>query len=314
MTDGLAPAQDPHFERDLRRLDLNLLVVFEAVFRTGSVSEAARLLGMSQPTVSNALTRLRTQFSDKLFERKDGGMRPTSKARTLHVPVTEALSALRRGLALDSDFDLGTANRRFRLLLHDFSVPSILPPIIKALDDARSACSVEVITPNWGRPHEALTNGEADVILDISLAEQTGITLEPLADGEAVCVIREGHPTIGHELTAEQFGEHGHAIVEREMRLRLPTARLVKAAGFERRVVSVLPNAASLTVTIATTNLIAIVPRRYAELVAPIYRLKILPVPFDYPPSKIFLGWATERENDPALQWLRNIIRSTLVA
>ena len=241
-------------------------------------------------------------------------MKPTARARALLPPVKEALTALRRGLSLETDFDLITADRRFRLLLHDFSVPSVLPPIIKALDDAQSSCSVEVITPDWSRPHEALTNGDADIMLDISLHDQPGVTLEPLMDGEAVCVVREAHPTIGHALSPEQFAENGHAVVEKEMRLHLPTARLVMAAGLERRVVAVVPNAASLTVTIATTNLIAIVPRRYAELVAPIYRLRILPVPFEYPKTKIFLGWATERADDPGLQWLRGLIRATFAA
>ena len=300
--------------RDLRKLDLNLLIVFETVYKTGSVSEAARVLGMTQPTVSNALARLRDHFSDQLFVRRDRSMKPTARARALLPPVKEALTALRRGLSLETDFDLITADRRFRLLLHDFSVPSVLPPIIKALDDAQSSCSVEVITPDWSRPHEALTNGDADIMLDISLHDQPGVTLEPLMDGQAVCVVREAHPTIGHALSPEQFAENGHAVVEKEMRLHLPTARLVMAAGLERRVVAVVPNAASLTVTIATTNLIAIVPRRYAELVAPIYRLRILPVPFEYPKTKIFLGWATERADDPGLQWLRGLIRATFAA
>ena len=300
--------------RDLRKLDLNLLIVFETVYKTGSVSEAARVLGMTQPTVSNALTRLRDHFSDQLFVRRDRSMKPTARARALLPPVKEALTALRRGLSLETNFDLITADRRFRLLLHDFSVPSVLPPIVKALDDAQSSCSVEVITPDWSRPHEALTNGDADIMLDISLHDQPGVTLEPLMDGEAVCVVREAHPMIGHALSPEQFAENGHAVVEKEMRLHLPTARLVMAAGLERRVVAVVPNAASLTVTIATTNLIAIVPRRYAELVAPIYRLRILPVPFEYPKTKIFLGWATERADDPGLQWLRGLIRATFAA
>ncbi len=299
--------QDSH---DLRKLDLNLLVVFETVYRTGSVSRAADALGMSQPTVSNALSRLRAHFSDQLFTRVDRGMKPTPRAMALLPPITEAMGALRRGLALENDFDLATANRQFRLLLHDFSVPSVLPPLVKALDDAKSDCSIEVVTPDWTHPHEALVKGEADIILDISLDEQSGVTLEPLMDGEPVCIVREGHPQIGHALSIEQFANVGHAVLERQMRMRLPTVLQVKAAGLERRIVAVLPNAASLAIAVATTDLLAIVPRRYAELVAPLHRVKILPVPFDYPSTKIFLGWASESEDDPGLRWLRSMIRS----
>ncbi|MEO2038895.1 MAG: LysR family transcriptional regulator, partial [Martelella sp.] len=134
--DDTAREQRHRESRDLRKLDLNLLIIFETVYQTGSVSQAARVLGMSQPTVSNALSRLRAHFSDQLFVRVDRGMKPTPKAMSLLPPVTDALGALRRGLAYDSDFDVATANRQFRLLLHDFSVPSVLPPLVRALDEA----------------------------------------------------------------------------------------------------------------------------------------------------------------------------------
>lgn len=307
----IAREQRHRESRDLRKLDLNLLIIFETVYQTGSVSQAARVLGMSQPTVSNALSRLRAHFSDQLFVRVDRGMKPTAKAMSLLPPVTDALGALRRGLTYDSDFDLATAKRHFRLLLHDFSVPSVLPPIVKAIEDANSTCTVEVVTPDWERPHEALTNGNADIIMDISLHEQQGVTLEPLIDADAVIVVREGHPRIGHELSREEFASNRHAVLQKDMRLHLPTARQVRAAAIDRQVGAVLPNAASLAVTVATTDLIAIVPQRYAELVAPIHRLRILPVPFDYPKSKVFLGWATEKEDDPGLRWLLNQIRAT---
>ena len=312
--DEIARQQRHRESRDLRKLDLNLLIIFETVYLTGSVSQAARVLGMSQPTVSNALSRLRAHFSDQLFVRVDRGMKPTPKAMSLLPPVNDALGALRRGLVHEGDFDILTAERNFRLLLHDFSVPSVLPPIVKVLDDAKSSCTVEVVTPSVQRPHEALANGSADVILDVSLHYQQGVTLEPLMDGEAVCVVREGHPHIGHELSREQFMATGHAVLQKENRLQFPTAQKVHAAGIERRVGAILPNAASMAMTVALTDLIAVVPRRYAELVAPIYRLRILPVPFEYPKTKIFIGWATDREDDPGLRWLLNQIRSIFSA
>ncbi len=309
--DEIAREQRHRESRDLRKLDLNLLIIFETVYQTGSVSQAARVLGMSQPTVSNALSRLRGHFSDPLFVRMDRGMKPTPKAMSLLPPITDALGALRKGLAYDSDFDVATAKRHFRLLLHDFSVPSVLPPLVRALDEAKSACTVEVITPDWERPHEALTRGDADLIMDISLQEQPGVTLEPLMDADAVCIVREGHPRIGHEMSREDFADNGHAVLPRQMRLHLPTARQVRAAAIDRRVGAILPNAANLATTVATTDLIAIVPRRYAELVSPINRLRILPVPFEYPTSKVFLGWATDKEDDPGVRWLLNHIRAT---
>ena len=300
----------PEGSLNLRSLDLNLLTVFEAIFRTGSVSQAAKGLGMSQPTVSNALARLRAHFSDRLFVRGDGGMKPTPKALALAPPIIEALGALRRGLALKGDFDPTTTKRNFRLLIHDFSVPSVVPTLVRLLDESNSNCTVEAVTPDWSRPHEALTTGDADIIIDIAMEEQRGVTLEPLMDAEGVCIVREGHPRIGHHLSAEQFAQHGHVILRKDMRLHLPTAKLVKAAAIERRTPAILPNASDLATVVATTDLIAIVPLRYAEIIAPIFRLRILPVPFHYPTTKVFLRWAEDRHDDPGVRWLRDTIRS----
>jgi len=308
MNDAQPPPKSGTY--DLHRIDLNLLTVFEAIYKTGSVSQGAKLLGMSQPAVSNALSRLRLHFSDKLFVRSDRGVKPTVTALRLAGPITASLNLLRTGLQIDADFDIRTANRHFRLIIHDFSVPSVLPKLLQMLDDPLSSCKIEVVTPNWTHPHEGLLNGDADIMLDAFPQETPGLAFEPLMDAEAVCIVREGHPRIGHQLTRDQFAQNGHAVLKIDVQRRLQVAHTIMSEKLSRREVCILPNASDLAATVATSDLIALVPRRYAELVAPIYRLRVLPVPFDYPKAKIFLGWATERTGDPGLRWIRNVIRS----
>jgi len=294
---------------DLRRVDLNLLLVFEAVHTTGSVSKAARSLGMSQPTVSNALNRLRTQFSDRLFVRSDRGVRPTPFAIGLASSITDALNMLRSGLQMNADFDVRTANRHFKLILHDYSVPSVLPPLLRLLDHPQSSCSIEVITPNWMQPHVGIANGEADLMLDVYPQKTTGLVFEPLAEAEAVCIVREGHPGIEHELTRQQFEAYGHAVLKSQIQRRLQVPHMLMAESLSRREVCILPNASDLAATVAISDLIAVVPKRYARLVAPIYRLRVLPPPFDYPKLKMFIAWPEEKTDDPGLRWIRNVIR-----
>ena len=96
-------------------LDLNLLVIFEVIYATGNVSEAARRLGSSQPNVSNALGRMRQHFDDPLFTRSSRGVVPTPLANHLIGPVRLALSTLRGALTLEQDFDLAASDRTFRL-------------------------------------------------------------------------------------------------------------------------------------------------------------------------------------------------------
>ncbi|MEO3385404.1 LysR family transcriptional regulator [Mesorhizobium sp. CAU 1741] len=310
MNDSPSDTPNGAHARDLRRVDLNLLVIFEAIHKTGSVSQAAQTLGMSQPTVSNALNRLRAQFSDKLFVRFDRGVRPTPFALSLAGPIAEALNTLRGGLQLEADFDVRTANRHFRLILHDYSVPSVLPPLLRILDHPESSCSVEIITPDWMRPHDGLASGEADLMLDVYPQKTPGLVFEPVAEAEAVCIVREGHPTIGHELTRELFEASGHAVLKSQIQRRLQVPHMLMAESLTRREVCVLPNASDLATTVSISNLIAVVPKRYAKLVAPIYRLRVLPAPFDYPKLKMFLAWPEDKANDPGLRWIRNVIRS----
>ncbi|MAN73873.1 MAG: hypothetical protein CME85_11540 [Henriciella sp.] len=299
----------PHV-RDLRRIDLNLLLVFEAIFKAESVSHAARTLGMAQPTVSNALNRLREQFSDKLFVRSDRGVRPTPLALSLAVPISDALNLLRSGLQAEADFDVTTANRHFKLILHDYSVPWLLPPLLKLLDHRESSCKIEVITPDWTRPQEGLTNGEADLMLDVFPTKNPAVSYDPLGTVEAAYIVREGHPTISHELTRELFETTGHAVLQKPIQQRLQIPHMILAEGLNRREVCILPNASDLAITVATSDLIAAVPKLYATKVAPIYRLRVLPAPFDYPNFKMFLSWPTEKNDDPGLRWIRNVIRN----
>jgi DNA-binding transcriptional LysR family regulator len=294
--------------RDLRRIDLNLLLILEAIYKTGSVSQAAQVLGMSQPTVSNALNRLRAQFSDRLFVRSDRGVRPTPFALSLAGPIAEALNTLRGGLQMDADFDVRTANRHFKLILHDYSVPSICPPLLRLLDHPDSSCSLEIITPDWTKPHSGIASGEADLMLDVYPETTPGLVFEPLADVEAACIVREGHPTIGHELTRDLFESTGHAVLKSEIQRRLQVPHMLMAQTLKRREVCVLPNASDLAATVAVSNLIAVVPKRYATLVAPIYKLRTLSPPFEYPKLKMFLAWREDKTADPGLRWIRNVI------
>ena len=160
------------------------------------------------------------------------------------------------------------------------------------------------------RPYDGLSSGEADLMLDVYPQENPHLTFEPIAEVEAVCIVREGHPTIGHELSAEQFSTVGHAVLKQEIRRRLQLPHMLMAHGLKRREVCILPNAADLAAAVATTNLIATVPARYARLVAPVYRLRVLPTPFTYPKLKMCLTWPTDKASDPGLRWMCNVIRS----
>ncbi len=294
-----------HRDFDLRRIDLNLLLIFEAIYSARNISQAAKGLGMSQPTVSNALARLRQQFDDQLFVRSDRGVAPTGFANFLIKPVRDALATLRGGLESIGTFDLAQANRTFILAIHDFALPAFLPPLLREIDAEAPNVRIEIAQPDWDSPYEALMSGKVDFSLDIFPHQQQGVTFEPFPPIDVVCIARRGHPFVDGSVTREQFSRAGHVVMPLSARLRMQTANIFLAAGIARRVVCEVPNGNDMAPMVAATDLLAIVPRRYANTVAPGFGLQVMPLPFEYPLVRIFMGWKTDKSADPGLNWLK---------
>ncbi|MBD3651385.1 MAG: LysR family transcriptional regulator, partial [Alcanivorax sp.] len=111
------------------RFDLNLFVVFDAIYTEGSLTRAARVLNLTQPAVSHALGRLRDRLEDPLFVRQGARMVPTSRARAMVTPVRHALGGLQRCLSDEGGFDVADAERTFVVGLRDGLEGCLLPPL-----------------------------------------------------------------------------------------------------------------------------------------------------------------------------------------
>ena len=297
---------------DLRRVDLNLLHIFEAIYQFGNVSQAAAQLGMSQPTVSNALNRLRQQFDDPLFVRAERGVAPTVYSKMLIEPVRQALGTLRNSLALTDSFDPATARRQFRIAMNHYSIPILLPDILRQIDSADGAVQIEVTAGEDGRIIEDLNNDLVDLVVDVLPWSSEGVTFEPVAKVEAVGMARKGHPLIDGELTREAFIASGHLIQPQPTRVRMAVEGILLAARIQRRVVCTAQSALEVPYLVGATDLIAIAPRRFAEVMAKAHNLQVLPLPFDYPPQPIFIGMRTDRKDDVGLQWLKKSFTSAM--
>src|SRR5262245_8771229 len=131
---------------NLKNLDLNLLVVFEAIYSAANISHAAEQLAMSQPAVSNALARLRDLLNDPLFVRAKRGVEPTSKAQEIIGPVRDALGLIKRQLDSGGALDLATFRRRFRVLMIDTLEPILVPPVLKVVTEQAPGIQIESIS------------------------------------------------------------------------------------------------------------------------------------------------------------------------
>ena len=151
---------------DLRNFDLNLLVVFEAIYSAGNISHAARQLNQTQPTVSKALGRLRELLDDPLFVREGRGVKPTQKAQQLIGPVQDALQTIRGGVGQQDTFDPATSKRVFKMVMLDHLEALIMPRIIHAIQDHRSV-TIESIPISGVSMVDGLNDGSLDMGLNI---------------------------------------------------------------------------------------------------------------------------------------------------
>ncbi|MFT5032487.1 MAG: DNA-binding transcriptional LysR family regulator [Bacteroidia bacterium] len=151
---------------NLRSIDLNLLTVFDALIESGKLSLAAKRLGMSQPAVSAALSRLRTSFKDELFVRSRSGMLPTLRALALHQDIREALQLVQRAMTSGTAFDPALAERSFTILGDSFFESAMIGSLLNRLTESAPGIRIETASIVQSDPVQALRSINADVLLD----------------------------------------------------------------------------------------------------------------------------------------------------
>src|SRR5262245_26518300 len=208
---------------NIQEVDLNLLRVFDAVLRDGSVTGAATRLGLTQPAVSNSLARLRRMLDDALFVRTQTGMLPTPYAQGLAEPVRQALALVENALALHAGFDPATSRRVFRLHMSDIGEMVFLPRLLERVQRAAPGVRIEATALPLGEINGALAAGALDLAVG-ALPGLEGVRSRLLLQDPYVCMMRAGHPLAGRRLTPRQFAEvsivlvssagGGHRVVE----------------------------------------------------------------------------------------------------
>lgn len=294
---------------DIRKIDLNLLVIFEAVYASRNITQAALQLGVSQPTLSNALGRLRVQLRDPLFVRLDRGVAPTSFSDTIIGSVRNALTVLRVGLQPPDEFDYTSAQRTFRIAVHGFSAITMLPTLLQDIDRNAPGIVVEVAVQDWQDPAEALLSNKLDLAIDSFPQVDQQIGFDSLFYVRPVGIVRKGHPLVDGRLTTEAFAAIGHAILPPDARKRVQVESTLLSEGISRRVVCQVATASELAPLVAATDLMAIVPEGYAAMAAATFGLQVVELPFSVRSARLMAVWSRARENDSGLSWLRGQIR-----
>ena len=291
---------------NLRSLDLNLLLVFDAVYSECSISKAAVKLHLSQPAVSNALARLRERFEDPLFERNAQGMLPTPRAKVLIEPIRRALDILERGLRKDEPFDYAHADREFVIAVEDYGETVILPRFMDWL--AKTAPQVRIIIrPEPSAQLEGqLRDGTVDLALDYFPLTDSGYENQCLLVESLLTLSREDHPDIAQQLSLETYLKLRHIALTPRTRTTPMIELALSKRGMKRTISVRVPHFLSMPMMVQTSDMICTLPRRMAYLYADHFRLQMHTVPLRIPEFPVYLIWHGSLNEDAGHRWLRS--------
>jgi DNA-binding transcriptional LysR family regulator len=291
-------------EIDLRRFDLNLLVVFDILMTERSVSRAAERLGRTQSAVSHSLSRLRDQFGDPLLIKAGARMQPTALALDLIEQARPMLSGIQRVLSPQHLFDPATSRRVFRLAAPDFMLTMFADLLARLLSEAPST-SVE-----WTAPREPTLLDVAEGLIDIAIVPADLRWPQGVA-GEAVgalgwrCFGRSGHAAFA-DWGAESWARWPHLVVRVGDSLASPVNVAASAAGLKRTIAGWVPNFSAIAPILSGSDLLATLPTVAMTETLHAYRLDSVEVPFPIAPLPHAMVWCSGRSKDPALIWLRD--------
>lgn len=300
----------------LHRVDLNTLLVFDALVEQRSVSKAARQLNVSQPAISAALGRLREHFEDPLFVRSGSDMVPTDLAGRLATPVREMLLRAETIVRTRGTFDPTLTPRRFTVSVSDYTMTVLIPQVLRLLQ--QEAPQVQLTLRHTPFPSgmemqpttEALERRQHDFTVTPSGCHSERHRVLVLIEDEFVCIARRDHPAVRRRLTLDQYQSLDHVVAEYDDgRINFIDVGALARAGVQRRIGPIVDRFTAVCELVACSDCLATLPRRMALRMAERLPLKVLPVPFPLPPLTELLQWKPIHDADPGMQWMRDVFQ-----
>lgn len=290
----------------LRSLNLNLLLVFDAVYSERSISKAAVALHLSQPAVSNALARLREHFDDALFERDAQGMSPTPRAKVLMEPIRRALDILERGLQDDEPFDYANSDRRFVIAVGDYGETVVLPRFADWLSLVAPGIRITIRPEPSALIKNDLRDGSVDFALDYFALDKTEYHSLCVMTDTLLSLVRADHPIPGDTLDLATYLKLRHVALAPRKGTQSMIELALSKRSMRRTIAVTVPHFQSMPVMVQSSDMVCTMPRRMANLYAHYFRLKAYQVPLRTPKFPVYLIWHESLHEDPGHLWLRN--------
>lgn len=291
---------------NLRKFDLNLLLVFDALSRERSVIRAAEALALSQPALSHALNRLRYLLKDRLFVRTPEGMMPTPRAEQLALPVRKALNDLQHALEMEK-FSPVTADRRFVIAVNNYAAVTLAGPIVASCQAQAPKVRLSLRPSGTLDLAELLERGQLDLAISAVGAPAERFISSPLVQDHYVAVFRKGHPVLRRKLTLAAFAELSHLSISSSGEDLGFVDRVLASHGKARSIALEAPYL-SAGVMLVQSNLVAVLGRKLAQEFRRAYPIEIRELPFDAEKLQSTMLWHRRLDDQPAHRWLRQTI------
>jgi DNA-binding transcriptional LysR family regulator len=269
------------------------------------VSLAAERFGITQPAMSNALSRLRSMFGDPLFVQTSEGMQPTAFAKEIARPIESALAEARRAIEHRNVFDPATSDQTFRFHMTDMGQINFLPKLLERVRVIAPYVKIEAETLNLAAIREGLAEDRIHLAVG-HLPKLTGreIRSTKLLDETYVVLVRADHPAAKTSLTQKAFLAGAHAVVTSVGGgHRFVEEMLVKKHA---NIVSRIPNIMAIPTVLACTDLMSTIPSRVAAELARSGAFKVFPFPLTTPKFEVSIFWHERAHSSPSNFWMRN--------
>ena len=288
--------------------DLNLFVVFDVIYTERNLTKSGEVLGITQPAVSNALSRLRENFNDELFVRTSKGMVPTPVAENMVNDIRQALDLIRNSISESETFNPKTAKATFRISIGDTSEYRLLPQLIKNISNLAPGVDVEsYLTPRLETPKE-LAAGNIDFAIDPPIHSDPNLRNKKIYQDDYVLVVNKKHPIAKKKkISLEDYLNLSHIHISKRASGLGHVDTTLNRLGLTRRIALKAQHFLVAPYIIDQSNLAMTTIKSFSRG----RELKVFQLPFKINPLVLHLYWHVNKDMDPANKWMRELILNT---
>ncbi|MDE2914284.1 MAG: LysR family transcriptional regulator [Paracoccaceae bacterium] len=302
-------------QSEFRLVNGTLLLVFLGLMRHRKAKRVAEDMGLTQPAVSHALTRLRTLYGDPLFLRNSRGLEPTALAREIEPRIRRAVRTLGETLSEPAEFDPADSEITLRIAGFDYELAFLVPALIARTEQVGRGISIHSQTLASGEALEALVQGRIDLAIGFfetlpGRGPHEPFISEDLYIEDYVVTGRAGHPLFRHAFDAQTYADAKHVLVTPSGVVRGLVDYSLDALGLHRNVHATVPLFFPALTLLEQSDMIATLPRQVAETFASRFNLEFATLPFPGPTFSVRAVRHRRDSDSPVHGWLINLLRS----